>query len=53
VIVVDLATACTSSTTQGQFEEEVEPIGFLEGNSNLGYALGFDPVGDRPAYCRR
>jgi len=53
IYVVDLRNGLYILDYEGQFEEEVEPIGFLEGNSNLGYALCFDPVGERPAYCRK
>ena len=36
---------------RGAFEEEVQGIRFLDGNSNQGDALCFDPVGRRPASC--
>jgi hypothetical protein len=35
----------------GPFSREVRRIGFLEGNSNQGDALCFEPVGEAPADC--
>ena len=35
----------------GPHEDEVNDITFLEGNSNQGHALCFEPVGTPPAYC--
>ena len=36
---------------KGRFAREVERIGFLDGNSNQGDALCFEPVGRTPHYC--
>jgi hypothetical protein len=35
----------------GAFEKEVQRIGFLDGNSNQGDALCFEPVGRAPEHC--
>jgi hypothetical protein len=35
----------------GAFEREVDGIEFLEGNSNQGDALCFEPVGAVPVSC--
>jgi hypothetical protein len=35
----------------GRFAKEVKRITFLEGNSNQGHALCYEPVGKAPAYC--
>ena len=53
IYVVDLRNGLYILDYDGPFEKEVEGIGFLEGNSNLGHALCFEPVGGRPAYCRK
>lgn len=36
---------------RGAFEKEIARIGFLEGNSNQGDALCYEPVGTAPSYC--
>jgi hypothetical protein len=36
---------------KGPFRREVREIGFLEGNSNQGDALCFEPVGSVPGDC--
>ena len=36
---------------RGAFEKEVGRIWFLEGNSNQGNALCYEPVGRAPDYC--
>jgi hypothetical protein len=35
----------------GAFAKEVDEITFLEGNSNQGHALCYEPVDRAPAYC--
>lgn len=35
----------------GPSETEVDLVTFLEGNSNLGHALCFEPVNGKPRYC--
>ena len=37
---------------EGPFDREVRRIDFLEGNSNQGDALCFEPVGSPPRNCR-
>jgi hypothetical protein len=51
VYVVDLRNGLYVLDYDGPFEKEVERITFLEGNSNLGHALCFEPVGGVPDYC--
>jgi hypothetical protein len=51
IYVVDLRNGLYVLKYQGDFEREVSRIGFLEGNSNQGDALCFEPVGSAPAYC--
>jgi hypothetical protein len=51
IYVVDLRNGLYVLDYNGQFEREVERIGFLEGNSNQGDALCFEPVGTAPSYC--
>ena len=36
---------------EGRFKNEIEHIEFLEGNSNQGDALCFEPVGEPPDDC--
>jgi hypothetical protein len=51
IYVVDLRNGLYILDYDGPFEKEVERITFLEGNSNQGHALCFEPVGSVPAYC--
>ncbi len=51
IYVVDLRNGLYVLKYEGRFEREVQRIGFLEGNSNQGDALCFEPVGSAPAYC--
>jgi hypothetical protein len=51
IYVVDLRNGLYVLEYHGAFEKEVRRIGFLEGNSNQGDALCFEPVGSAPAYC--
>src|SRR5918999_1360324 len=52
IYVVDLRNGLYVLEYEGRFEREVERIGFLEGNSNQGDALCFEPVGNAPNSCR-
>jgi hypothetical protein len=51
IYVVDLRNGLYVLRYEGAFENEVQRIGFLEGNSNQGDALCYEPVGTAPAYC--
>jgi hypothetical protein len=51
IYVVDLRNGLYVLRYEGRHEEEVDEITFLEGNSNLGHALCYEPVGAPPAYC--
>jgi hypothetical protein len=51
IYVVDLRNGLYTLEYDGAFEKEVDTIGFLEGNSNQGDALCFEPVGSPPAFC--
>jgi hypothetical protein len=51
IYVVDLRNGLYILEYKGAFEKEVARIGFLEGNSNQGDALCFEPVGAAPGYC--
>ncbi len=51
IYVVDLRNGLYVLDYDGPYEDEIEAIGFLEGNSNLGHALCYEPVGERPDYC--
>jgi hypothetical protein len=51
IYVIDLRNGLYVLDYNGRFEREVERIGFLEGNSNQGDALCFEPVGAAPEYC--
>jgi hypothetical protein len=51
IYVVDLRNGLYVLKYEGRFENEVEHIGFLDGNSNQGDALCFEPVGTAPEYC--
>ena len=51
IYVIDLRNGLYVLKYQGRFENEVKHIRFLEGNSNQGNALCYEPVGAAPAYC--
>lgn len=51
IYVIDLRNGLYVLDYDGAFEKEVERISFLEGNSNQGDALCFDPVGTAPDHC--
>jgi hypothetical protein len=51
IYVVDLRNGLYVLKYRGAFRREVRRIGFLEGNSNQGDALCYEPVGSAPAYC--
>jgi hypothetical protein len=51
IYVVDLRNGLYVLKYKGKFEREVKDITFLEGNSNQGDALCFDPVGRTPKQC--
>jgi hypothetical protein len=51
IYVVDLRNGLFVLKYSGPFEKEVRRIQFLDGNSNQGDALCFDPVGTPAAYC--
>jgi hypothetical protein len=52
IYVVDLRNGLYVLEYDGRFEREVERIRFLEGNSNQGDALCFEPVRKAPKSCR-
>jgi len=51
IYVIDLRNGLYVLRYRGDFEKEVSRIGFLEGNSNQGDALCYEPVGSAPSYC--
>ncbi|MGH2712724.1 MAG: LVIVD repeat-containing protein [Thermoleophilaceae bacterium] len=51
IYVVDLRNGLYVLKYKGDFKREVRRIGFLEGNSNQGHALCYEPVGRVPRYC--
>ena len=51
IYVIDLRNGLYVLKYKGPFEKEVRRIRFLDGNSNQGDALCFDPVGRAPRYC--
>jgi hypothetical protein len=51
IYVIDLRNGLYVLKYRGDFEREVSRIGFLEGNSNQGDALCYEPVGSAPGYC--
>ena len=51
IYVIDLRNGLYMLDYNGPFEKEVDRITFLEGNSNLGHALCFEPVNSTPTYC--
>jgi hypothetical protein len=52
IYVVDLRNGLYVLKYKGPFDREVRRIEFLEGNSNQGDALCFEPVGRAPKECR-
>jgi hypothetical protein len=52
IYVVDLRNGLYVLKYRGAFEDEVRGIEFLDGNSNQGDALCFEPVGRKPRHCR-
>jgi hypothetical protein len=51
IYAVDLRNGLYILRYTGPYAHEVDEIGFLEGNSNQGDALCFEPVGPLPASC--
>ena len=51
IYVVDLRNGLYVLKYEGAFEKEVKRITFLDGNSNQGHALCYEPVGRAPDYC--
>jgi hypothetical protein len=51
IYVVDLRNGLYVLSYRGPFEREVANIRFLEGNSNQGNALCYEPVGRAPRFC--
>jgi hypothetical protein len=52
IYVIDLRNGLYVLKYTGRFEKEINKITFLEGNSNQGYALCYEPVGHRPRLLR-
>ena len=52
IYVIDLRNGLYVLKYRGPFDREVKEIEFLEGNSNQGDALCFEPVGRAPKQCR-
>ncbi len=51
IYVVDLRNGLYVLRYDGPYAGEVDRVGFLDGNSNQGDALCFDPVGRPPRSC--
>jgi hypothetical protein len=51
IYVTDIRNGFYVLRYKGRFNREVRTIDFLEGNSNQGDALCFEPVGEAPAGC--
>ena len=51
IYVVDLRNGLYVLEYEGPFSSEISEITFLEGNSNQGHALCYEPVGPAPEYC--
>jgi hypothetical protein len=51
IYVVDLRNGLYVLEYEGRFEKEVQRIRFLDGNSNQGNALCYEPVGKAPSFC--
>ena len=52
IYVVDLRNGLYVLKYRGAHSKEVRRIGFLDGNSNQGDALCYEPVGRTPRYCK-
>ena len=52
IYVVDLRNGLYVLRYRGAYKKEVRDIEFLDGNSNQGDALCFEPVGRKPRSCR-
>jgi hypothetical protein len=52
IYVADLRNGLYILRYSGPFQDEVASIGFLEGNSNQGDALCYEPVGSVPRSCK-
>ncbi len=52
IYVVDLRNGLYVLKYRGAYSKEVRRIGFLDGNSNQGDALCYEPVGRAPRYCK-
>jgi hypothetical protein len=52
IYVVDLRNGLYVLKYRGRFAKQVNRVRFLEGNSNQGNALCYEPVGRAPRYCR-
>jgi hypothetical protein len=52
IYVTDIRNGLYILEYKGRFDREVRSIDFLEGNSNQGDALCFEPVGRTPKECR-
>jgi hypothetical protein len=52
IYVVDLRNGLYVLKYRGAFDDEVRRIRFLDGNSNQGDALCYEPVGRAPRHCR-
>ena len=52
IYVVDLRNGLYVLKYRGAFDREVEGVEYLDGNSNQGDALCFEPVGRAPRGCR-
>jgi hypothetical protein len=51
IYVIDLRNGLYVLKYTGAFQKEIDKITFLEGNSNQGFALCYEPVGTAPDYC--
>jgi hypothetical protein len=51
IYVIDLRNGLYVLKYRGDFQKEIDKITFLEGNSNQGYALCYEPVVAAPSYC--
>jgi hypothetical protein len=51
IYVIDLRNGLYVLKYRGAFQKEIDEITFLEGNSNQGHALCYEPVGAAPGYC--
>jgi hypothetical protein len=51
IYVADLRNGLYILEYDGWLENQIDNATFLEGNSNQGHALCYEPVGDLPEYC--